>query len=107
MIDSFDAFYWEHKHVTRDTRTRIQDEELLRSVVHKCQMLTAVLTVSVEYRAPSSHVLKDVKQESGTADHVIHITRRRGEFDWAIEISYLQHNFQARVTSTTGLEVQQ
>ncbi len=105
MIDSFDVFYWEHKHVTRDTRARVQDEELLRSVVSKCQMLTAVLTVSAEYRAPTSHVLKGVKHEPSSAvDHVIH-TARRTDADWPIEISYLQHHFQARVTSNAGLEV--
>lgn len=105
MIDSFDVFYWEHKHVTRDTRARVQDEELLRGVVHKCQLLTAVLTVSAEYRAPSSHVLKGVKHESGsTPDHVIHLARR-ADADWPIEISYLQHHFPARVTSNVGLEV--
>lgn len=105
MIDSFDVFYWEHKHVTRDTRARVQDEELLRSVVHKCQMLTAVLTVSAEYRAPNSHALKGVKFEAGgTVDHVIHMARRT-EPEWPIEISYLQHRFEARVTTNVGLEV--
>jgi hypothetical protein len=102
LIDSWDVFYWANKHVTRDSRLR--DEELVRAVVSKCQTLTAVLTVSSEYRAPTSHVLKGVKQEPVT-DHVLHLARR-DDPDWPIEISYLQHVFGARVTAR-GLEVQQ
>jgi hypothetical protein len=67
-------------------------------------MLTAVLTVSAEYRAPHSHVLKGAKVEAGgTVDHVIHMARRT-EAEWPIDISYLQQHFDARVTSNVGLE---
>lgn len=104
LIDSGDVFYWQHKHHSRDRAARVHDEELVRAVVQRCQLLTAVLTVSAEYRAPHAHVLKGKLEAGGTTDHVIHMTRRAA-VDWPIEISYQQHHFDARVTSSVGLEV--